>query len=54
LEPLEWARFRDGIEAFAKSHDPELDYIIRTVPRLTSEVERRLTAVIHGFIGTGR
>ena len=54
LDPLEWPRFRDGIEAFARSHDPELDHAIQSVPRLTPEVERRLTAVIHAFIGAGR
>lgn len=51
IDPAEWTRFRDGIEAFARNNDPELERAIQAVPRLTTEVERRLAAVIREFLG---
>jgi len=51
LDSNEWVRFRGGIEAFAKKADPELEHAIQADPRLTAEVEQRLVAAIHGFLG---
>ena len=51
LDPNEWARFREGIAAYARTNDPELERAVQSVPRLTSELERRLAAAVRGFLG---
>ncbi|MEI8351099.1 MAG: F0F1 ATP synthase subunit alpha [bacterium] len=53
LERTEQARFRDGIEAFARIHDPSLAEALGPAALLTRDLERRLDAVIKDFFETG-
>jgi F-type H+-transporting ATPase subunit alpha len=50
LEPREWVRFRDGIEAYGRQHDSALEAELLKAPRLTAELERRLSSLISGFL----
>ncbi len=51
LDPSEWARFRTGIEAFVKSNDSTLAREVQSAKSLTADLERRMAAVIHDFLG---
>ena len=53
LESAEQTRFRDGIAAFARQHDPALAADLQAGPRLTPELQKRLEGVIRMFLGTG-
>ena len=49
LDTTDCARFRDGIARFAKEHDPDLGHDLESAPRLTADMETRLTSLINMF-----
>jgi F-type H+-transporting ATPase subunit alpha len=53
LDPTEWPRFRTGIGTYARAQDPGLAEAVETAKELTPEMEKRLVALINGFLGTG-
>lgn len=51
LDPGEWVRFREGIGDYAKKNESQLERDVQLNSRLTPELERRMSAVIHRFLG---